>query len=1103
VPDSHASQQGPARDLHPMNQRLMNSYLNQKHTSGTKPEPVLFFSKSREGSAGDGREPHEHLKSDPAANQFPSKRQIGVFLFIVSLILYLYFMSWRPFPGLPTQALMTHLKLESAPGILDSLWGWGIRISSHLPWLPVSAWVGLFSAVCGAASVSMLGLLMTRVGYLIRNEPGPKSFIREAQARRLSGVVAGLFLMCSSPFWFLSTRSMSGSFHVLLLLLTCWAFSQYQHRGKWRHLGLMGLLYGVGITEFTTFILFVPLMLFLLIRELIRWKILASWKVHLIFWSAFFLGLSLYPFNAYVLYRQGTHLGIYSSFWQALTVILMAQFNLILQVRASPGFPVIIFFSLVPWLTLFAMSRRSPWFYEWGQVIVRLMFVGGLLGILFNAAFSPWDLLGLSYVMVTPYLLSAVCLGYMAGEFWILGERKVMGDHTWFTNMGHRLACVLALSLPVVVIGSGIYNYRGVDGRAGKAVEAAAQEVLDNLDGRDILFSMGLLDQPIRLLVWEQGLPVRVISAPRTASPVYLKRLAPLFSSEPLRQALWRGDFGGFLDTLLFSEDGPGRVGIIDMPEVFREFGYLVPDGLLYRLESSADQVDLEALIELQRPFWAQMDEVAGNLASEENIARRYQDLLLELTSKVANNLGVMQAEQGDEEGALETFRLAHRFSPENISVLLNLLELGRDRDLPEAPELEADWEALQTDMGKNRWVLAIRYGYVWRAREWVRRGWVWVLSGAPAKEQASKRNPAKDKGVDSALKLSLAQAYQEWGSASHDESYYRSMLIHNPRDTYALLALCRFALQENDMDAAEAYIREAMAMGMPEEATLFDRAMIHVVQEEKSKAVEMLAELSQLTPGDVRVFLALLLFAENTDPLHAMALKVLRTHRGIGLSGRLILARAFMDNQNWEEAQVELEQALQLDSQNTQAWELMVHLAQGSGNPALAKSSLRALLKRNPDHYLYYQEQGVKAYQKGDLARAEELFRAGVERHLNAALMNNLAHVIMERCGDLEEALAFVDKALAIKPGQSDFLNTRGAIYQKMGRYEEARVDLQNSLKVQGPKKHVLLMLAESYAELGDHKRALTVAKALARKPGELTDEEKKQVLELIERVR
>jgi len=1083
----------------------MNYIFHHKTPDGKNGEPFSYFPERRRDSHGEGREPHAHLKVDPLASQFPTERQISLFLFFISLILYLLSMSWHPFPGLPIRALMGALKLEATPSTLDSLWNWILRAFVHFPWLSVSAWAGLFSAFCGAASVSLTGRLMIRVGYLIRNEPGPGSFIREARARRLSALVAGLYLACSVPFWVVSTRSLPGSFHLLLLLTIVWLFSQYQHWGKWRYLAGVGFLCGLGVTEFATVLLFLPLILFLVLREMFRWRVLCFWRVHLLFWLGLFAGLSLYLFNAYVLYRQGAFLGVISSPVQALGQILSAQVTLITQIRYSSGFPVIMFFSLVPWLTLFAMSRRSPWFYEGGQVVVRLIFVGGLLGVLFNASFAPWMLLGLSYLMVTPYLLLAVCMGYMAGEFWIIGEPKVLGDRSRFKDAGYLLASGFALLLPILVLVGGVWNWRVASGRAGGVMEEAATEILDRLDGRDILFSTGVLDRPIRFAVWERRLPVRVISAPRTASPIYLKQLAARFAEPPLRKALWEGDFGLFLETLLLSEDGPAQVGIVDMPDVFREFGYLVPDGLIYRLEPSEDQVDLSALVEGQRPFWAQMETLALHLAPEANLIRRYQDFLLLLTSKVANNLGVMQAERGDEEGALETLRTARRIFPKNLSVLLNLLALGQTRDLPEQAELEEAWEGLQDDMGGERWVLAIRFGYVWRARDWVRRGWVWALSGAPQSEESSRRytGDSQEKGLDGDFAQLLDQAYQQWGAPAQNERNYQAALMRNGRDTDALMSLCRLSLRRKDLEAAEAYMREAMSMGLSEEAVLFDQAMIHVAHNEKPQAVELLRTLSQQNPGDARIFLALLLLTDSSDPLNAMARKVLNTHRGVGLSGHLVLASVFLAEQDWEEARAELEQALQIDSHNTQAWEMMVTLAQESGNAALGKSSLRALLERNPDHYLQYQDAGVQAYQQGDLAQAEELFRQGILRRRNATLLNNLAHVMLERGENLEEALAFVNEALLRKPGFPGFLNTRGAIYIALGRFGEAQTDLQNSLKKQGPKKHILLMLAESYEQTGDRIRALKVAKALARDPDELTSDEKQQVRELIQRVR
>ena len=48
-----------------------------------------FFPSQRMGSRVEGRDPHALLKEDPLALQFPTERQIGVFLFLASLALYL------------------------------------------------------------------------------------------------------------------------------------------------------------------------------------------------------------------------------------------------------------------------------------------------------------------------------------------------------------------------------------------------------------------------------------------------------------------------------------------------------------------------------------------------------------------------------------------------------------------------------------------------------------------------------------------------------------------------------------------------------------------------------------------------------------------------------------------------------------------------------------------------------------------------------------------------------------------------------------------------------------------------------------------------------
>ena len=1064
-----------------------------------------FFPAGMKHTPGEGRDPRVPLEKDLLSREFPTANLVACFLALAALAMYLASMSWTAFPGTPTWALLAHLDPNAAPTPMDSIWGFLLKGFARLPVGSVAAWSGLFSALCGAACVGLLAWLMMRVGYLIRNEPGQKSFIREAQARRLSGIAAGSYLACNIPFWVASTRSLPETFHLLLLLAFAWSVSQYQHRGQGRHLFLAGLLFGIGASEFPTFLVFLPLAAFVLVRELFRWRALRRWRTHGALWGGLALGLLVYPLDAYVFFKQSALAGMYVAPWAAMKQMLGGQIQLITQIRYSPGFLAIIAVSVMPWLTLFTMSSRSPWFYEWGQIGVRIIFAGGLIAILYDASFAPWGLLGMGYLMVTPYLMLAICMGYVVGEFWILGESQMMMDTALVKWTFRHTASLFALLLVASIWAGGAFNWRTVDGRYGRIVDLAVSEILGRLKGRDILFSNGLLDDSIGLSVLEKKIPVRVISAPRTPSILYLQRLAKGFDEESGRRQLSQGDFSAFLDNLLMSDTGPSRIGIIDMPDAFREFGYLEPDGFLYRLETSPDQIDLPALLQSQKAFWAWMEQTVLHPVPEHNLLRLYQDFLRLLASKVANNLAILQIERGEAAGAIETLRSAHRICPDNWSVLMNLVEVSRTFEWPDAAEWEKAWTDRQDELGGERWGLAVRYGYVWNAREWVRRGHVWALSGVPAVEEAARRKPAisdEDEASNDNREQVLDQAYLLWGADFQDDSFYRGRLMKDGRDTAALLALCRLSLRRNDPEAAEAYLAEALAMGLAEEKAAFDRAMIAYVRGDKVAAVDALAALSRLTPGDLRVWMALLLLADENDPASTEALKTLKGQSSAPVGVHLTLAFVHLSRQQWAAAQSELDQAVQLDPRNTQAWEMMVLLAQTRGNKPLLDAGLRALIERNPDHFLQYQNAGVEQYQKGNLAAAEAAFRKGLQRQRDATLLNNLAHVITEQDGNLQDALKLIDEALLRQPGQAQMLSTRGAVFVKLGRFEDARRDLQESLRKQGRNNNLLLLLAQTYEGLGDRSRALTLAKALAAQADKLDVKQRKQVEDMLPRL-
>ncbi len=1030
----------------------------------------------------------------------PRERLLGRVLFLGALAYFLAATSWTAFPGLPAWMLWRHLEPGPLPLAGDPLWGGLMRLLARCPGLSAAGWAGLFSAVCGAGAVALLARLMMRTAFFLGITPAPTAVSREVEARLLSGVVAGLALAGSIPFGVAATRSLPLAFHLLLLLTAAWCFSCYQNGGRLRHLGLAGLLCGLGIAEFPTFLVLLPVIVLAVLREMFFWRALSLRKAHLLFWGGLAAGLLLVPAHAEMLFRAGRAAGAALTRGQALEAAALDPLRLLARLRFHDGFAALLFLAAAPWLLLFTMSTRSPCYYDWGKVGVRLVFLGGLLAVLFDAPFAPWRLLGPHFPVATPYLLAAACLGYMAGEFWILGEcpkNRAVGS----PRFRQHVSAGLALLLPVVLLGACAWNWRIVDGRSGRFVTEVARDILARMGGRDLLFTASVIDDVLRLCAREEREDLLVISAGQVSSPSYLRALADRFQEPELRDSLRQGDFVLFADRLLLTATGPERIGIFERPDVFREYGYLAPAGFLYLLEPTPERRNAVALAAEQKSFWAEWERAARQPLPPASLARPYQDQLRQLAAKMANDLAVLQLEQADVAGALETLRTARRMNPDNVSVLLNLLAIGRNQMLPETAELAAAWEDGQTRLGPARWSLAREFGLVWQPAAWVTPDTVWVLSGAPATAEGARGRPrlAADRDPNEPLEEFLDLAYLSHGLATVSEAVIFSRLQEDERLAFALLELGRRALRRNEVAPAEACFAAAVARGLPEEEIRFDRAMAAQVGGDTPGAVAQLLALSRKDPHDLRVWMALALLTGPQEPAHRQALKVLQNSRPDDLGAQLSLARFYQNRQQWAEAQTVLEQIVQQAPKFAKGWEMLVEVARARNDAGLASLGEHTLARLDPNHPLAVQAQTFALYRQNRLIEAEALLREALRRSRSPQLLDGLAHVIMDRQGDVHEVRQLVEEALRTEPGNAAFRITRAELDLKTGRLEAAGQTLQAVLAESPDHVPAQLLLARWHAARGDHPAALATARALAARRQELSAEHMEQVRKLL----
>ena len=130
-------------------------------------------------------------------------------------------------------------------------------------------------------------------------------------------------------------------------------------------------------------------------------------------------------------------------------------------------------------------------------------------------------------------------------------------------------------------------------------------------------------------------------------------------------------------------------------------------------------------------------------------------------------------------------------------------------------------------------------------------------------------------------------------------------------------------------------------------------------------------------------------------------------------------------------------------------------------------------------------------------IATAEEQFRKVLaENPEHSAALNYLGYMLADRELRLEEALGYIERALAQDPHNGAYLDSLGWIYFKLNKLELAEKNLKQAIQINDGDPTILEHLGDLYLRLGDNFRALDYYRksvALAEDPRELEKVEAK----------
>ncbi|MBR6021303.1 MAG: hypothetical protein IK066_02670 [Kiritimatiellae bacterium] len=1057
------------------------------------------------------------LKREADSKGFPRPWHILVFNTLVALALDVWAFFGGAMPGVSTRLLLSHLREDGTPATSNILWGYLVRMGEYVPGVTITQWTAGLSAAFGVLCVAVLTALLLHKGYWVVEKSSPQAVARESWGRRLAGLSGGLFLAVSAPWWVASTRAFPMTFHVLLLLAVFCLYEAYRKTGRRWWLCAFLFLWGVYATQTDTGWYLAPVALWMAGREMAHWDHHKSWWTWLLYAASAAAGLSLYVVLARLTASRGSWLGMYpGGAWEAFRMLLRTQFASLAMMKFSPALLVFGCILAVPWCTLFLLSHRCPWCYEGAEIWIRVVFGLGLASIAWTPPYSPCYLVpgGLSDPPVVPSLVLAVCFGCTVGETWLMGDLRERIDNTFWKRLLRRTMTVLALLLVPAAAAGAWRNAPRVKVPGELWTHGAIRNLFEQRGNRSVVLCGAPYDDLVLMEMRESRSPVAVMSYSRASNPQYLKLLARRFAG--LGQAslfFSEGNFDAGMRTWLGEEEQLEQTLAIGRPDMFNEYGWMAPVGIAYRIETSPDRIPLDGVLATQRPLWERVAEEAGTEVEPDNPYYPYWMQCNAIVAREANDAAVRAADEGRLPLAEELLALADRIMPENLSVKMNRVrvaeKMGMDED--EIARRREEWETQMWSGGLGtRWVLGAYYGYVWDAHGWMRDGTVWALSGAPLTEAGARRKSALDLAVDGRFEKWLDQAFIAAGQEDVGEVAYRQVLMANPYATRPLLELARLALKDKHPEIAEAYLDEAEARGVKADDIRYERAMVDysrlLFARWKGKkdgkfpagkplgslklssplkdpdrwchangtvraADEVFRELSRAAVGDMRIWMTLYLLADGAQPESDEIEKLLKAQRMNDPDLWLTLCSVHIQREEWGKAKLELNRAINMDTERIPLWEMTMSIAEHEANAKLLVSAKNRLLRMQPFHFLAQQQMGEELYTKGDLEGAAKVFRLGIFFKRDPVLLNNLAHVLIEMdpTGNYDEALQLVDEAIKRDPGRLGFYGTRAKIHLAHGDSDAALRDVRRALMRKEPGIGDYLLLAEICQARGD----------------------------------
>ncbi len=1044
--------------------------------------------------------------NDTAQHAGRPAQWIGPILFVLALAVYAVTLTPGPHPGESARLGAQVLGLDPFISALYPLW---YLLAGLIAWLnplgSVTLSMNFLSALLSALSVWLIYSVVSRLPQLkvelVKDEPPSK------QPGRVAGVAAALLFAFCVPFWMTATQTHHLPLEIALLLGAGLLFLQYVHKEDMRWLYAFVVYYGVGAVESVLFIVSAPLfaaylVVLLALREQLRVKVVG--KLVLLF----LVGLTFYFYAAWRFYSAPVYeWHDYTHFLQIIWFMWVEQYAIMRHGLGQVGWLIVFMTAILPFLIVLATPRllSSRQAVKIGPLLLHVTLTVLAVLLLFNARVAPWVATGRTNLMVFPYLLWAIYGGYLVGYWYVI----LCGRYASRSSrpMLRRLRPVWIGAVIAAIGVAAFLNWQQVSHKGIRNVHVFLDEVLESLDGRDWFLSNGVLDHSLMLMAHERDQSVEVMNPRLARNPLYLRYLSSLFDDPHLQSLASVGLIPLLTEWVEIDEDIHERLAILHWDEFWASHGfYPVPDGVLFVGARVAAEIDTDDLYDRNMVFWERWLERTEDAPEGTGLFAEFMRWQRGHVSRVANNFGVMLEELDEPEKAYESYRKARAINPDNVSALLNMASLAYRHDYPEADELNqtVDELAALPDHELRHWSLVARYGTVRHPEAYARRGMAWAMSGKADVAIADIQRAIEAGAEGEQLSFVLASLYFEDEQFDESERMYSDMLREDPDNPGALMGLSRVAVRRGNFDLARGYIERLKELGVDSVRVGLEEAALEILDGREDRGRRVLEKLVEDQPGLTRAWamLVLVALAQEDEPLLTRALRALGESGTMDARSLMVVAHAQMSRGRLSEARNTLERIARMHPADMAVQEALLRLDVMERNQTDARRRVEAILSRDPRNAFANYILGTLHYNAGNMMLAESAFRTSVNHDPTAEALSDLAWVLQLR-GEYDEAYEYIRRSIELETDNGISWNVYGVIMMHRDDLDGAEAALQRALDLLPDSPRIELNLARVYERQERYEEALTMVDRVQEQISLLSDEERRDALQLSSRLR